>query len=171
MRRYQIEDPPHQEDGRERHEAIALLFAGFFILLVAALVSMCGQGCLPVDARNTSNAVAIAANESLPIIVTGWTQQAERCVAEAADREAADRCIAEVDRVWMPMFMAHDVLKAAHDVYREKVAAGEDPSVHDLQPAYCSLRKAIAQLYPLPDFALEPCATPRDAGADAKVSP
>ena len=164
--------PPRTEPESDSFLSIM----GAIFLGVAAVFGFayCGQakgcvgiGCVPTQTEATvANVVAVAANETLPVLVTAWSQEAMACVNDAGTREQADTCIAGVDRAWLPVWSSYDAFRGAHDLYRTEVAAGKVPSLTDLRPTYCALRTAVASKYSLPDF-VPSCAVIVDAGADA----
>ena len=167
---HQPKDPPRGEyaDGQDTWIAtIGAIVIGVACVLGLVKLGTCLGGCVPNHGEvMAANVVAVAANETLPVLVEAWSQEALGCIDATTTRLAADTCIASVDRAWLPVWSSYDAFKSAHDLYRTEIAAGKLPHLADLQPTYCALRKTVAAKYKLPDF-VPSCATPVDAGTDA----
>jgi len=166
----QPKDPRRTEDDGRPDSWGSIL--GAIVIGVACLFGLvkmgtCLGGCVPGQlARTTSDAVAISVNQVLPVLVSEWVVEAQSCIDSTTTREAADSCIAGVDRKWLPVWGDYDALKASHDLFRVKVQAGEAPDLLELRAPYCAARKALVPVYQLPDF-VQPCAEMSDAGTDA----
>lgn len=129
------------------------------VLLATAALVWCATGCIGTsEARATANAAAVVANEARPILVAAWEAEGDRCIDTNAFQADADECLAEVDRVWLPIFDAFESFRAAHSLYRAAIEAGGMPGIADLRDAYCVLRDLAAMRYQMIDFPGAPCA-------------
>ena len=151
---------PRTEDDRPDTwgSILGAIIIGVACLFGLVKMGQCLGGCVPTTAERTAaSVVGIAANQGRPILVAGWAQAALACVNANATRPEADVCIAGIDAKYEPIWYGYDLLKAAHDLYRTKIAAGQTPAVTDLQPAYCAFRGLAAKVYSFPDFPGQPC--------------
>ena len=117
----------------------------YLVVLMYCFCLLFLVGCPQIDQVQvqTANSIAMAANASLPILVSEYRQQGVTEINLSKTEEEATRRVLVVEQKWQPVWKAWETLRLAHDVWAEVLEARGDAlaALLAFKNAYCGLMK------------------------------
>ena len=118
----------------------------FIVALMYCFCLLFLVGCPKFDEIQVqaANSVAIAANASLPVLVSEYKQQGVTEINLSKTEEEATKRVLVIEQKWHPVWMAWEALRLAHDTWSTILESGGDTlsAFLAIKSAYCSLVKA-----------------------------
>jgi len=110
-------------------------------LFLVALFAVTLTCCAPRLEAQTANAMAIAANAALPMLVDQYKAEGIEAIDAAASKDQALAELAVVRERWRTVWQAWDAVQAAHDAWATSIeqGVGSAKSQEAMRTAYCNL--------------------------------